>query len=343
MKMLFAAAEHGVLPTSAIRLGIRTLCWSRLRSEYERRRHATRAYVDLLRSSPIAVAQLEANQQHYEVPAEFFELVLGPHLKYSCGIWSDGVTDLESAEAAALAASCQRAQVEDGMRILDLGCGWGSLTLWLARHYPSAEIHALSNSAGQRSYIERTCRERGYSNVSVTTADISRTDRLGTFDRILSIEMFEHMRNYSLLLQKLAGWLTPEGRLFVHIFCHRSLGYLFESEGATNWMGQHFFTGGQMPSYDVFSQFTDDMVVEEQTFLSGTHYAKTAAAWLANLDSHRDEVLVLFEKVYGKSAAERWFHRWRIFFLACEELFDFRQGQEWGVGHYRLAPVPSKT
>jgi cyclopropane-fatty-acyl-phospholipid synthase len=239
-----------------------------------------------------------------------------------------------------LALTCSRAGVKDGMDLLDLGCGWGSLTLWMAEHYPKARITAVSNSGPQREHILRQCRKSGFENVQVVTADINAFETEQRFDRILSIEMFEHMRNYNILLKKIAAWMKPEARLFVHVFCHRKYSYLFETEGAANWMGQYFFTGGLMPSYDLLLSFQDDLAIEERWRVNGKHYQKTAEHWLSNMDLRRSKILPVLEAAYGTRDAARWFQRWRLFFMACAELWGFRDGEEWLVAHYVFRKQP---
>jgi cyclopropane-fatty-acyl-phospholipid synthase len=335
-------AERGRLPEFALRAGIRRLLRGRLRqideggaSAVARRRQQLLAE---LRQGPIAVATREANEQHYEVPAELFERVLGARLKYSGCYWPPGVDDLDGAEEAMLELTCERAGVEDGMEILDLGCGWGSLSLWLAERYPRSRLLAVSNSAAQRRFIERRATERGYDRLEVVTRDINDFRPGRSFDRVMSIEMFEHMRNYRELLARIAGWLVPDGRLFVHVFCHRQRPYLFERDGGADWMARHFFTGGLMPSADLFVEFGDDLRLEESWLVDGRHYERTARAWQRRLEADRAAVVGLFTGVYGAAEARRWYHRWRLFFLACAELFAYNGGQEWLVGHYRLRP-----
>ncbi len=333
-------AETGNLPDWVIRFGIRQL--NRRRLAEEARRHspnadqARAAFVESLKSAPIAVDTDRANEEHYELPPAFFEKVLGRHLKYSCCYWPQSVNDLDAAEAEMLELSAKRAEIEDGMEILDLGCGWGSFTLWAAERFTHSKILAVSNSRPQREFIEKACRDRGLQNVQVLTADMNtfQTDR--TFDRVVSIEMFEHMRNYQMLLSRIAPWIRPEGKLFVHIFCHRRWAYLFETEGESNWMGRHFFTGGLMPSVDLLSHFQDQLLLEKQWNVSGHHYQQTANAWLKNFDRRREQILPVLESVYGSAETMIWAQRWRIFFMACAELWGTRGGREWWVSHYRF-------
>ncbi len=334
--------ERGWMPDAVIRAGIRALLRRRIadeRADASGRDARQARFVAELRRSPIALAVDAANRQHYEVPAAFFELVLGQHRKYSCGLFEEGVTSLSAAEDAMLALTVERAELADGMSVLELGCGWGSFTLYAARRFPGARFVAVSNSASQRSYIEARCRQHGVGNVRVLTGDMNTFEPpdAGTYDRVVSVEMFEHMRNYELLLGRIARWLTPAGKLFVHIFCHRDAAYPYvDDDRPGNWMARWFFTGGIMPSDDLLLQFQRDLVVEERWRVSGVHYARTAAAWLANLDRHRVDATRILSTVHGDDA-RRWVQRWRMFFMACEELFGWNGGNEWWVSHYRFA------
>lgn len=338
---LLGFAERGWVPDALVRRGIRRLCAERLRDEQTGGPAAqTRRYLHLvhqLRSSPLAIHTDAANAQHYELPAAFFQLCLGAQLKYSGCYYATANDTLDQAEAAMLELSGMRAELADGQRILELGCGWGSFTLWMAARYPNARITAVSNSASQRLHIQQQCQLRGLSNVEVITCDVN-TLQLpeAEFDRCVSVEMFEHMRNYQDLMARIATWLRPGAKLFVHIFAHRHLMYPFETEGADNWLGRHFFTGGIMPSADTLLWFQRDLHIEARWLIDGTHYARTANHWLANQDAHRDAALAVLQEAYGARLAALWLQRWRMFWMACAELFGYDDGQEWMVAHYRF-------
>jgi cyclopropane-fatty-acyl-phospholipid synthase len=339
-------AEAGWIPDPLLRWGIRRLCRQRLEEERRSglpREERMRALVAALRASPVAVATDSANEQHYELPPDFFEAVLGRRLKYSACLFADAHTSLDEAEEAMLALTCERARIEDGMRVLDLGCGWGSLSLWLAERYPRCRVLAVSNSKDQREHILRRCARAGLSQVEVATADVNRFSpeehghAPGSFDRVVSVEMFEHVRNWELLLSRVAGWLHPGGELLLHFFCHRELAYLYEDRGQGDWMARNFFTGGMMPSEDLPRRFQRDLRVEEQWRVDGRHYERTSNAWLANLDRQRDALLPVLARAYGPRDAALWLRRWRLFFLACAELFGIDGGSEWFVSHTRMA------
>ncbi|WP_431687663.1 class I SAM-dependent methyltransferase [Hahella sp. NBU794] len=326
-------AEKGWLPDALIRFGIRRLCRERLLQERKRGGGELERIARYL-NGPIAIETRAANEQHYEVPAEFYRLVLGPRLKYSACWWGKEVGDLAEAEEAMLALYAERAQLADGQRILDLGCGWGSLSLWLAETFPKAEITGVSNSASQRSYIEEQAALRGLRNLKILTCDVNVFSPSTTFDRIVSVEMLEHVRNYQALFERVSQWLAPAGLFFAHIFCHRNLLYPFETEGANNWMGRYFFTGGLMPAAGTFGHFQQNLRLMQQWMLNGRHYGATAEAWLANLDANEAKVRKIFADAYGDEQADLWTQRWRMFFMACAELFNYRSGAEWQVGHY---------
>ena len=336
--LLIKLAEKGLLPDSFIRFGIKRLCSERLAKassfsdEDMEKEHA--AWIEVLKKSPIALVPEKANEQHYEVPPRLFELVLGNKLKYSSGFWPEGVSSLDQSESAMLDLTSERAGLIDGQDILELGCGWGSLTLYMAEHFPKSKITAVSNSNDQRQFIEERCRQLKLDNVRVITADMNDFRAEGLFDRVVSIEMFEHMRNYEKLLGRVNTWLKKEGKLFVHIFSHQKVAYPFEDNDDADWMAREFFSGGQMPSHRLLMSFPGQMKIEKDWRVSGTHYEKTSLAWLNKMDKNKAEVLELFKKTYGENDAKSWFQRWRIFFMSCEVLFGFGRGSEWGVSHY---------
>lgn len=333
--------ERGLIPDSVTRAGIRRLCAERLRAghgaEIQHEDASYRRMLEELRQSPVAIHTDAANAQHYELPPGFFERCLGARLKYSSCYYATGAETLDQAEEAMLRLYIERAELCDGMDILELGCGWGSMTLWMAEQFPAARITAISNSAPQREFILARAAARGLHNVQIMTVDVNDFEITQKFDRVVSIEMFEHIRNYQTLLRRISNWLKPGGKLFVHIFCHRQLLYPFETEGDDNWMGKYFFTGGLMPSFDTLLHFQRDLHIEETWRVSGRHYQQTSEHWLQNADRHRAEILQVFTQTYGESDAARWLQRWRMFYLSCAELFGYRDGNEWLVGHYRFA------
>jgi len=289
---------------------------------------------------PIAINTAEANAQHYEIPARFFELSLGPQRKYSCCLYQNESDTLAAAEEHALAATAEHARLADGQDVLELGCGWGSLSLWMARHFPHSRITSVSNSASQRAFILQQARAEGLGNLTVVTADANDFEPQGQFDRIVSVEMFEHMVNWRPLLARLQAALRPDGFLFLHIFSHKAATYRFTTDDRADWIAQHFFTGGIMPSHQLIRQFSDLFRLDAEWQWNGDHYRKTARDWLANYDRNSAEISAILDKVYGKDA-RLWQRRWRLFFLATMGLFGHADGKEWGVSHYRLAPVAS--
>jgi cyclopropane-fatty-acyl-phospholipid synthase len=335
-----ALIDRGLLPDPIVRAGIRRIVASRLREQeaggVEEQSRRFNLLLDRLEGEPVALATDAANRQHYEVPAAFFELVLGPHLKYSAAWWPDGVHSLADAEERMLALTMERAGCGDGQRILELGCGWGSLTLYLAAKCPGSHIIAVSNSATQREFVTARACARGLDNVTVITADINDFDIAGHFDRVVSVEMLEHVRNHRTLFGRIARWLAPDGRFFAHVFAHRRFAYAFEPSGEADWIARHFFTGGLMPSDDLFLHLQDDLALERHWRFDGTHYQRTAEAWLANLDRCAAGVDAVLASEYGAAAAGPWRERWRVFFMACAEMFGCRDGQEWIVSHYRF-------
>ncbi len=296
------------------------------------------AFAAEMAAHPIAEHTKAANDQHYELPAAFFQRVLGPHLKYSSCLYPTGLETLGEAEALALNETGAHADLEDGQNILELGCGWGSLSLWMAEVYPNAKITSVSNSASQKAYIDGQARLRGFDNLQVVTADMNDFSTEARFDRVVSVEMFEHMANWRGLLARVRGWLHPEGRLFLHVFSHRATPYRFNADDPADWIAQHFFTGGLMPSHALVRQFGDLFTLEQDWRWSGEHYSRTAEDWLKNFDEHAGEIGKVLRDVYGADA-RLWTRRWRLFFLATAGLFGHAGGREWGVSHYRLAPT----
>jgi len=338
MKSALALAERGLVPEPLVRRGIRRLLADRLREErlrHERLGPRMDAWLEEMRRAPIALVPELANEQHYELPPAFFELVLGPRLKYSSAFYSGPGRSLDQAEREMLAMTCSRADLRDGQQILELGCGWGSLTLWMAERFPRSRVLAVSNSAPQREYVLARARERGLGNVDVVTRDMNHFEAGRRFDRVVSVEMFEHMRNWEALLARVAGWLEPDGRLFLHVFAHRSFAYPFEVRDESDWMSAHFFSGGMMPCVDLVQRLRTPFEVEARWIVPGTHYARTSEDWLRNLERNRREVLEVLADTFG-SDARRWFQRWRLFFLACAELFAYGGGEEWLIVHQRL-------
>lgn len=332
------------IPDALIRFGIRKRLLKILEkvrpNNCELRQAALTDHVNDLKSSPLAISTDKANEQHYELPTEFFQGCLGPHLKYSSGYWVEGESssDIEASEARMLSLTCERADLKDGQSILELGCGWGSLTLWMAKEYPSSQITAISNSNSQREYITSQLADRGLTNVTIKTVNMIdyRGEGDSQFDRVVSVEMFEHMKNYQLLLERISQWLKPEGKLFVHIFTHKDTSYHYEIENEDDWMSKYFFTGGQMPSDDLLLYFQDHLTIDDHWQVNGSHYQRTSNAWLDRMDAHKNELFPLIVETYGDHQAAKWWVYWRCFYMACAEFWGFRNGEEWFVSHYRF-------
>jgi len=336
--------ERGMVPDAVVRAGIRRLLRQRLdeigADDAERGARLGEAFMASLRDSPLALLTRKANEQHYELPVSFFAAVLGARGKYSSAWWPEGVHDLDAAEDAALQATCERAGLADGQHVLELGCGWGSLSLWMAERFPASRIVSVSNSHAQRAFIQAEAMLRGLHNLEVVTCDINDFATDARFDRVVSVEMFEHLRNWPEAFRRVRGWLEPDGRFFMHVFVHRSTPYAFEPRDATDWMSRHFFSGGMMPSDDLALRCQDDLLVLRQWRWDGTHYARTAEAWLANMERRRADAWRALQQAYGRDQAGLWWVRWRLFFLSCAELFGYDKGQQWWVAHYLFGARP---
>ena len=336
---LIELAERGKLPDSLVRYGIRRLCLQRQKNELidqpERQQQRYQKLIEELRTSPIAIETDAANEQHYEVATDFYLASLGKRLKYSCAYYPEANTTLDEAEEHMLSLYSDRAELGPNQKILELGCGWGSLTLWMAEHYPDSQITAVSNSSTQKQHIDDQCQQRGYKNVTVITTDVNTLELdSNQFDRAISIEMSEHMRNYKQLLARISNWLKPNGKLFVHIFAHRNLMYPFEVQSEQDWMSKYFFTGGLMPSIDTLLHFQDQLKLETRWLVNGRHYEKTCNHWLEKTDANKERIIKAFKQDYSEEEAGVWFHRWRIFYMSCAELFGLKNGSQWLVAHY---------
>lgn len=337
--MLDSLVASALIPDPFIRIGIRRLLAQRLVEISQGSDQALRTYkenfIKKCKESPIAVQTRDANEQHYEVPTEFYLTALGPNLKYSCAYFEHG-DDLGKAEERMLEKTVATARIHDGEKILELGCGWGSLTLYMARQFPNSQIVAVSNSKTQKEFIDKKAEKLGLKNIRIITADMNKFDIDEKFDRVVSVEMFEHMRNHQLLLQKVSSWLNPKGTLFVHIFVHKDTPYLFEVKDDSDWMSKYFFSGGMMPSDDYFTFYPEHFNIIDHVRYNGIHYSKTAEGWLENMDKNKEHVRAIFEKHYGKKEATKWIEYWRIFFMSCSELWKYNNGEEWFVSHYLM-------
>ncbi|MDC0575089.1 cyclopropane-fatty-acyl-phospholipid synthase family protein [Nitrosomonadaceae bacterium] len=338
-QLAFDLTEQGMIPDVVLRRGIQLLLKQRLKEidskDVEIMAEMQSDFIKIMKESAIALVPEKANEQHYEVPADFYTRALGARKKYSSAYWPEGVTTLDEAEKAGLAKTCEHARLEDGQQILELGCGWGSLTLWMAEHYPNAHITAVSNSHSQRKHIESHAKKNGIKNVNIITCDMNDLDiEIIKFDRVVSVEMFEHMRNWEKIYENVSAWLKPEGYFFKHIFVHKTAAYEFVDNGPSDWMGRYFFSGGIMPSDDLPLAFQKDLIFIQRWRWDGRHYEKTANAWLENMDNNKQALLPLFKKVYSNNDMHKWWSRWRMFFMACAELFGYNNGQEWWVSHY---------
>lgn len=336
MSFAIDLVEQGKVPDWVTRIGIKRLLGQRLKKEATKfkQHQALPNFISEMAASPLAINTIDANEQHYEVPTEFYEHALGLHKKYSCAYFNPNVSSLSTAEEDMLKITCDRARLTDGMDILELGCGWGSLTLWMARLLPDSQITAVSNSSTQKEYIDQTAKSQGLTNINVLTCDMNDFDSESKFDRVISIEMFEHMRNYPMLFNRISSWLKDDGKLFFHIFCHKTIPYFFETEGESDWMAENFFTGGLMPSYDLPLSIECNLTLLNRWAVSGTHYAKTSRAWLDQMDSNKNKALEVLKNSDDPTPELILYNRWRMFFMACEELFAYNQGNEWHIGHY---------
>ena len=334
--MIDSLLEKNLLPDWLIRLGIRRLLRQRLREiEHPDAPAQVTQFAASLRTLPIAINTAASKEQHYEVPTAFYQRCLGPRLKYSSCFYETGTENLAAAEERMLGLTCERARIADGLAVLELGCGWGSLTLWMAGKYPQARITGVSHSRTQREHILAEAERRGLANVEIITCDMNDFDITPCrFDRVVSVEMFEHMKNWPRLMANIARWLKPEGLFFAHVFTHAHFAYHFEVRDESDWMSKYFFTGGMMPAHELFPRFQEDLRLVQDWKVNGRHYAQTAEHWLQNMDAHRREIMPLFVQTYGAGQAAKWWAYWRVFYLACAELWWFRSGEEWLVSHY---------
>lgn len=339
MSLLLSVLDKGLIPDFLLRLGISANC--RYRLSEQRRENLPdfkfkRNFIEEIKNSKIALVPEKANEQHYEVTSDFFPLCLGKNLKYSSAFWKATTNNLDEAEELMLNLYCERGELNDGQDVLELGCGWGSLSLFLAAKYPNSKITSVSNSKSQKIYIDSKAKERGIKNLTIITQDMNVFNPGRTFDRIVSVEMFEHMRNWDVLFKNVGDWLNSGGKFFLHIFTHRSYAYPYLDKDASDWMARYFFSGGMMPSDDLPLYFQDKILLEDHWMIDGTHYGRTARAWLDKLDLNKQQVIQIYNKIYGSQEGTKWYHRWRLFFMACEVMFGYSSGSEWGVSHYRF-------
>jgi len=338
INFLIKLSEKQLIPDFAIRYGIRTLLKKRIDSlvstNPEENTQSKIDFIHKMNSSKIALVPELANKQHYEIPASFYKYCLGRHRKYSSCYWDENTKNLDEAELISLKLTSQHAELANGQNILELGCGWGSLTLWMAKEYPKSKITAVSNSSSQKAYILEQAKKRKLKNISIITEDMNKFNPKPTYDRVVSVEMIEHMRNHRQLFKKINTWLKPGGLFFMHIFAHKNQPYLFEVEESDDWMSQYFFSGGMMPSEDLPLFFQEDLKIINQWSWSGVHYQMTANAWLKNIDLNKNKVMPVLKDIYGKNDSKKWFQRWRIFFMSCAELWGYENGKEWKVVHY---------
>ncbi|KAL3655746.1 hypothetical protein CASFOL_000142 [Castilleja foliolosa] len=338
VRLTLVSLERNLLPDAVVRRLTRILLAARLRSGYRSSTDLQLSdllqFANSLKEMPIAIKTERPKSQHYEVPTSFFKLVLGKHLKYSCCYFSDKSSTVEDAEKAMLELYCERSQIKDGHSVLDVGCGWGSLSLHIAQKYPNCKITGICNSATQKAHIDDQCRAHEMQNVEIIVADISTFEMEALYDRIFSIEMFEHMKNYQDLLKKISNWMKPDGLLFVHYFCHKTFAYHFEDVNDDDWITRYFFTGGTMPSANLLLYFQDDVSIVNHWLVNGKHYAQTSEEWLKRMDHNLSSIKPIMESTYGKDSAVKWTAYWRTFFISVAELFGYNNGEEWMVAHF---------
>ena len=336
--MIYKLLEKDIIPDFLIRFGIRNLLSTRLEEEdkgsLEAQQEHLNTYIESLKKSPVAIHTSDANEQHYEVPTEFYKYVLGSRMKYSGGYWKEGVENFDQSEEDMLALSCERAELKNGHSVLELGCGWGSMSLYIAEKFPKCKVIGVSNSRTQKEYIDSVAKQKGLKNIKIITQDMNVFTIDKKFDRIISVEMLEHMKNYQVLFKRISGFMKDDAKFFIHIFTHKTFAYPFEVKDSTDWMAKYFFTGGMMPSHDLFLHFQDDLSILKQWVVNGNHYGKTSEAWLKNMDRNKDKIIPIFQKTYGDGNETKWWVYWRVFFMACAELWAYANGEEWIVSHY---------